>query len=175
MYSVLHGGVDKNLRVRSITELTRMEFDGHAIGGSVGKDKEELAEIVGFSMDHLRPLKKPIHLLGIGDLQAMNLCIPFGVDSFDSAYPTRLGRHGNLLVGDNGEMIDIKSPQYRRDFEPLNPKCGCYSCKNYTKGYIHHLMKAHEHAGHILGTIHNLHYMVQYMKQVREKILRDEI
>ncbi|MCH9608806.1 MAG: Queuine tRNA-ribosyltransferase [Chlamydiales bacterium] len=172
MYAVIHGGIDQTLRRHSCEVLTKEPFDGFAIGGSVGKNKQELFDLIAFTRP-LLPDEKPNHLLGIGDLTSLKELVPLGIDTFDSSYPTKAARHGLLLTSTGG--LKIEQAKHRRTFFPIEPKCTCATCQNYTVAYLHHLFKARELTALHLATIHNLHFMVQEMKMYREKILRDEI
>lgn len=172
MYAVIHGGVDASLRKESCSILTQMPFDGFAIGGSLGKTREEMVEMLTGMMPHL-PEDKPNHLLGIGDLESLDKCISLGIDTFDSSHPTRCARHG-LLFTSTGPL-KIMHASNKENFAPVDQQCSCMVCQKFSRAYLHHLFKASEMTGHTLATIHNLHYMVQLMAQYREKILRDEI
>ncbi len=168
MYGVIHGGVDKNLRTLSCAHLTKMDFDGFAIGGSLGKTRQEMFELLKFTTP-LLPENKPNHLLGIGDLESLETCITFGLDTFDSSHPTRCARHGLLFTAHGNVKILHNSNKER--FEPIDSICSCYTCKNYTLAYLHHLYKAKEMTGYTLATIHNLQFMVNLMAGYRRKIL----
>jgi len=170
MYAVVHGGVDAELRKRSCAELTALPFDGFAIGGSVGKTKAEMVEMLSVVLPRL-PEDKPNHLLGIGDLESLNACIPLGVDTFDSSYPTRAARHGLLLTEEGG--IKVERAENANHFGPIEHGCQCWTCKHFTLGYLHHLFKAKELTAYTLATVHNLTFMVELMRKVREK-LREE-
>ena len=172
MYSVIHGGVDKDLRAKSCKTLGNLPFDGHAIGGSVGKTKGEMLDMLSFTMP-LLPEEKPNHLLGIGDLPSLNDCFPLGIDTFDSSYPTKAARHG-VLFTKNG-TLKVTQGKFSTDFSPVDGSCSCYTCQNYTKAYLHHLFKAKELTAHTLATIHNLKYMVEFMEDTRRKIYDDMI
>ena len=168
MYAVVHGGVDQTLRKMSCDYLTKLPFDGFAIGGSLGKTRQEMFELLKFTMP-LVPKEKPNHLLGIGDLQSLEPSIKFGVDTFDSSHPTRCARHG-LLFTSQGNVKILHSSNKER-FEPIDKNCSCYVCKNFTLAYLHHLYKAKEMTGYTLATIHNLQFMVDLMAGYRQKIL----
>ncbi len=168
LYAVLHGGVDKNLRKKSVDYLLKLNFDGFAIGGSVGKDRYEMFDMLKFLMPNL-PEDKPNHLLGIGDLESIAGIVPLGVDTFDSSHPTRCARHG-LVFTKNGTMRVIKKGN-AQNFEPIEFGCQCSTCKNYSMSYVYHLFKAKEIAGLTLATIHNVHFMIELMKDYRRKIL----
>lgn len=172
IYAVVHGGVDPELRSLSAKTLTDMPFDGFAIGGSVGKNKQELKEVVAFTRP-LLPDDKPNHLLGIGDLSSLMELIPLGIDTFDSSYPTKAARHGLLLTRQGGLKIEQK--KYSMQFEPIEKECSCYTCQHYSLAYLHHLFKAKELTALSLATIHNLHFMVKTMAECRKRILEDAL
>lgn len=172
MYAVIHGGVDPDLRQLSCRTLTDMPFDGFAIGGSVGKNKQELEEVVAFTRP-LLPDDKPNHLLGIGDLPSLAALIPHGIDTFDSSYPTRAARHGLLLTHEGG--VKIEQLKYRQQFTPIENGCACPTCQKFTLAYLHHLFKAKELTALTLASIHNLHFMVTLMSRYRALILSDQI
>lgn len=191
MYCVLHGGIDRDLRALSVDVLTALPFDGIGIGGSLGKNRTELDELLQFLMP-LIPRDKPNHLLGIGDLESVPRSVPHGIDTFDSTYPTRSGRHGTLFMkgsadgfapparslkitsGGGGEHGNGRSLKFHFD-TPVDPHCSCYTCKHYSRGYLHHLFKSSEPVAQTLGTIHNLHFMSEMMNNMRELILLNEI
>lgn len=172
MYSVIHGGISKELRKESCDVLTKLPFDGHAIGGSMGKNREEMIEMLSFVMP-LLPEDKPNHLLGIGDLASIEPCITRGVDTFDSSHPTRCARHG-LLFTTKG-FVKIGHAENKLAFRPIDDACSCYTCQNFSRAYVHHLFKAAELTAYTLATIHNIHFMVQLMADYRNKILNDEL
>jgi queuine tRNA-ribosyltransferase len=172
MYAVIHGGIDKELRSRSCETLTRLSFDGFAIGGSIGKNRSEMFELLDHTMP-LLPEDKPNHLLGIGDLPSLEGSIPKGIDTFDSSYPTRMARHGVVLTGNGNLRVE-----HRRNadhFGPIEPGCTCPTCQRFSLGYLHHLFKAKEMTAMSLASIHNLHFMVQLMQRTREAILNGDI
>lgn len=172
MYAVIHGGIDPELRKASCDFLTPLPFDGYAIGGSVGKNKEEMHELLKFTMP-LLPDEKPNHLLGIGDLPSIDRSIPLGIDTFDSSYPTRSARHGILLTNDGN--MDITKAKYAKDSSPVDANCPCPCCTNFSRAYLHHLFKAHELTSMALASAHNLRFMVQHMQRYRELILDNAI
>ncbi len=172
LYAVVHGGIDKDLRKKSAEYLTKLPFDGFAVGGSVGKNRQEMFEMLKFVMPRL-PKDKPNHLLGIGDIESLKGIIPLGVDTFDSSHPTRCARHG-LLFTNKGTLRIIKSGN-SQVFGPIEEGCTCPTCQNYSLSYIYHLFKAKEIAGLTLATIHNVHFMVKLLDDYRRKILLDEI
>lgn len=172
MYAVIHGGVNKDFRLLSCKTLSQMAFDGFAIGGSLGKTREEMESMLSYTLPALDPTR-PRHLLGIGDIPSLEMAIPLGVDTFDSAYPTKAARHG-MALAKNG-AIKIDQGIYKDDPRPLEQGCLCHSCQHYSRSYLHHLSKAKEMTLYTLMTIHNLHYMASLMEDVRMKIIRDEI
>jgi queuine tRNA-ribosyltransferase len=172
MYAVIHGGIDPELRKKSADYLTALPFDGFAIGGSLGKNRAEMIEMLTQLMPNL-PKDKPNHLLGIGDLPSIEECIKLGIDTFDSSHPTRCARHG-LLFTANGNLKILNS-EHKQAFEPIDKECECTVCKNYSRAYLHHLFKAKELTAYNLASIHNLNFMVKLMADYREKIKNNEI
>ncbi len=172
MYAVIHGGIDAQLRAESCSYLSKLPFDGFAIGGSLGKNRQEMLEMLTLLMPQL-PYDKPNHLLGIADLPSVHSVIPLGIDTFDSSHPTKCARHG-LLYTINGN-ITITQGRYKQDFAPIDIACDCYTCTTHSRSYLHHLFKAHELTAYTLATIHNVRYMVNLMKRYRQDILDDII
>ncbi|MBX7067552.1 MAG: tRNA-guanosine(34) transglycosylase [Parachlamydiales bacterium] len=172
MYAVIHGGVDPEMRKLSCDTLSEQPFDGFSIGGSLGKTKEEMVGMLTALLPRL-PEEKPNHLLGIGDLESLSQCIPLGIDTFDSSYPTRAARHGLLLTQEGG--IKVGRGDNANHFAPIEHECTCWTCQNFTLAYLHHLYKANELTFFTLATVHNLHFMVELMRKVRESILQDQI
>lgn len=172
MYAVIHGGTNPDLRAMSCNTLTQLPFDGFAIGGSLGKNHQEMFDLLDFVVPQL-PSDKPNHLLGIGDLKSLETVIKRGVDTMDSSHPTRCARHGLLFTKQGGMKILHQSNKERFTAPELD--CTCFVCTNYTVAYLHHLFKANEMTGYTLATIHNLHFMMNLMAEYREKILHDEL
>lgn len=172
MYAVIHGGVDKELRMYSCATLTQLPFDGYAIGGSLGKTRTEMVDMLSYTVP-LLPEDKPNHLLGIGDLDSLDACIRLGIDTFDSSHPTKCARHGLLFT--TAGNLKIMQSSNRESFIPIDPGCTCIVCQKYTRAYLHHLFKAKEVTAHQLATIHNLHFMVQLMANYRQRIMNDEL
>jgi queuine tRNA-ribosyltransferase len=168
MYAVVHGGTDPDLRKQSAQYLASLPFDGCAIGGSFGKKYEDMIVMLNHLMPHM-PQEKPNHLLGIGDLKSVKEIIKRGIDTFDSSYPTRCARHGLLFTSTGAQKI--LQAKHKYDFNPIDKQCSCYTCKNYSAAYLHHLFKAHELSAYSLATIHNLHFMIQLVKNIRIEIL----
>lgn len=172
LYAVIHGGIDNALRTHSAHYLTQLPFDGYAIGGSMGKTREQMITMLTQLMPQL-PTDKPNHLLGIGDLSSLEACIPLGIDTFDSSHPTRCARHG-LIFTEQGNL-KINHSAMKTDFRPFDENCSCYTCINYSRAYIHHLFKAHELTGYTLASLHNIHFMVRLMARYRSRILNGEL
>ena len=125
-------------------------------------------------MSHL-PKDKPNHLLGIADEPSIRACVPLGFDTFDSCFPTRAGRHGTIFSKSRGRFILRSNAKWSKCFEPIDPDCPCPTCQNHSIAYLHHLYKTNEPNAVVLSATHNLFYMGQLMKSIREAILRDEI
>ncbi|MDP3889567.1 MAG: tRNA guanosine(34) transglycosylase Tgt [bacterium] len=172
IYAVIHGGIDPRLRTISATFLTKLPFDGFAIGGSLGKTKEQMISMLNLLLPQL-PKDKPNHLLGIGDLYSIGACIKLGIDTFDSSHPTRCARHG-LVFSKQGDK-KILNTVNKTNFRPIDETCTCFTCQNYTLAYLHHLLKAKEMTAYTLASIHNIHFMVQLMAEYRNNILDGDI
>lgn len=172
MYAVIHGGIDPRLRSLSCEYLTQLPFDGFAIGGSLGKTREQMFDMLAHAMP-LIPTDKPNHLLGIGDLLSLEHCIKQGIDTFDSSHPTRCARHG-LAFTKRGNLKLLNSVN-KTYFRPIEDDCTCSTCRNFTVAYLHHLFKAKEMTAYTLASIHNLHFMVELMANYRRKITEGEI
>ncbi|MEC8307245.1 MAG: tRNA guanosine(34) transglycosylase Tgt [Chlamydiota bacterium] len=169
---VIHGGLSEDMRKLSCRTLTRLPFDGFAIGGSLGKNKEEMIPLVAFTRKQLPP-EAPIHLLGIADPPSFPHCIPLGIDTFDSAYPTKAARHGTLFTSQGN--LNITRKVHAREQIPVAPNCPCATCTHYSRAYLHHLFKAHELTAYSLATIHNLTFMKEMMVNYRQQILHNTI
>jgi len=172
MYAVIHGGVDQDLRTKSCAYLTSLPFDGFAIGGSLGKTRGQMFDMLAYTMPQI-PVDKPNHLLGIGDLESLAQSIQLGVDTFDSSHPTRCARHGLLFTSYGNNKILNSANRFA--FEPIDKNCSCMVCQKYTRAYIHHLFKANELTGYTLASIHNLAFMIQLMANYRTKIMNNEL
>lgn len=172
MYAVIHGGIDNALRKESCDFLTNLPFNGFAIGGSMGKNKEEMHNLLSYTLPCL-PEEKPNHLLGIGDLASIERSVPLGIDTFDSSYPTRSARHGILLTAQGN--LNVTKAEYAAHFGPIEKDCRCPTCSRFTAAYLHHLFKARELTSMSLASAHNLYFMVQLMRKYREAILEDRV
>lgn len=169
MYGVVHGGTDRELRRLSIEYLASLPFDGFAVGGSLGKDRLEMFELLRYLMP-LLPADKPNHLLGIADEESVREAVPLGVDTFDSCNPTRLGRHGTLMT--RAGTLKIKLEKFADDHRPIDPEMETIP---FSRAYLHHLFKQHEPLYTTLGSLHNVLYMNHLTRELREAIMRDEV
>jgi queuine tRNA-ribosyltransferase len=168
LFGIVQGGMYPELRERSLDGLRRIGFDGYAIGGlSVGEPAAERIKI----LDHLKtrmPADRPRYLMGVGKPEDIVEAVLRGVDMFDCVMPTRNARNGHLFVRQG--VIKIRNARYRHDENPLDSQCDCYTCRHYSRAYLHHLDKCHEILGARLNSIHNLHYYQQLMQGLREAI-----
>ncbi len=176
IYAVIHGGINQALRTQSCSILSNLPFDGFAIGGSLGKNRQEMIDMLTYTVP-LLPSGAPNHLLGIGDLESVDACIRLGIDTFDSSHPTRCARHGLLFVTSMSGTghVKILQTKYKNYHEPIDSMCECYTCIHYTAAYIHHLFKAKEMTGLALASLHNLHFMIKLMKNYQRAILEDKV
>jgi queuine tRNA-ribosyltransferase len=168
LYGIIQGGVYQDLRQQSIDFVNEHDFFGHAVGGSLGATKDQMDEVVSFTVSRLRK-DRPIHLLGIGAVRDIFAGVRQGIDTFDCVHPTRIARHGGALVkGAEREHIQIRNACYREDEKPLELDCGCSTCQGYSRAYLHHLFKAKEILGMQLLTIHNIYFMNTLLKDIRQ-------
>ena len=171
LFGIVQGGEYEDLRKLSATELVKMNFDGYSIGGtSVGETKETMYKMIEYATKYL-PQDKPRYLMGVGSYDAIIEGVMRGVDMFDCVLPTRIARHGALMTSQG--RVNIRDKQYEFDFSPLDPECDCYTCRNYTKAYLRHLYKCDEGFGKRLLSIHNIHFLLNLTKQIREAIKED--
>jgi queuine tRNA-ribosyltransferase len=172
VYGIVQGGVFEDLRIESTRYVAESNVDGVAIGGSLGQRKEQMREVVGWSLAALPP-EPPRHLLGIGDVDDIVHAVGAGVDSFDCATPTRLARHGTALVDDPGRRwrLDLTKGSYRKSREPIDSDCSCPACREHTRGYLHYLIRANELTAKRLISLHNLTFMAELMRGMREAIV----
>jgi queuine tRNA-ribosyltransferase len=168
LFGIAQGGRDENLRKKSAEFLKGLDFDGYGIGGSFAK--EDMSTAVKW-VNEILPEEKPRHLLGIGEPEDLFMGIENGVDLFDCVAPTRLGRNGTIYTKD-GKII-IMNKQFREDFSPIEEGCECYSCKNYTRAYIAHLFHGKEMLAGTLASTHNLYFILNLVKNIRQSILDD--
>jgi queuine tRNA-ribosyltransferase len=162
LFGVVQGAQFEDLRRAAARDLGSLEFDGFGIGGALEKDR--LETIVGWVSQEL-PEDRPRHLLGIGEPDDLFAGVAAGADTFDCVMPSRVARNGAILS--RAGRYNIVTAANRRAFEPLDVECTCYTCAHYTRAYVHHLSKADEMAGHTLATIHNVHFLVDLVDQMR--------
>ncbi|MBY0379783.1 MAG: tRNA guanosine(34) transglycosylase Tgt [Burkholderiales bacterium] len=168
LFGIIQGGMYNDLRNQSLDELMNIGFDGIAIGGlSVGEPKEEMNRMLDYLKDKL-PQDKPHYLMGVGTPEDLVYGVSCGIDMFDCVMPTRNARNGWLFTRFGN--IKIKNAKYKNDITPLDSSCECYTCQNFSRAYLHHLFKIGEILGARLNTIHNIHYYLQLMSEIRESI-----
>jgi len=173
LFGIVQGGEYEDLRKYSAEETVKMNFDGYSIGGtSVGEDKETMYKMVDYGIKYL-PEDKPRYLMGVGDPIDIIEGVIRGVDMFDCVLPTRLARHGNAFTR-NGR-INFNNAKYKEDFTKVDDTCDCYTCKNYTKAYIRHLIVSDEALGGRLLSIHNIRFLIKLTEELRESIKNDNI
>ncbi len=174
LFGIVQGGAYRDLREESARVIGGMPFEGLAIGGSLGKSKREMHAILDWTIP-LLPEDKPRHLLGIGELQDIVEAVTRGIDLFDCAAPTRWARNGALIVSreiaENVEQrMNISNARYAMDRTPIDSTCDCYTCKNFSRAYLHHLHRAKELTYYRLASIHNLRIMARFMRELRAAI-----
>jgi queuine tRNA-ribosyltransferase len=168
LFGIVQGGMHEDLRSESLAGLDDIGFDGMAIGGlSVGEPKEDMQRILAHTAPRM-PVHKPRYLMGVGTPEDLVHSVKAGIDMFDCVMPTRNARNGHLFTrfGD----VKIKNARYKTDTGPLDPSCSCYTCQNFTRGYLHHLFRCGEILGGMLNTIHNLHFYQTIMAEMRAAI-----
>lgn len=171
LFGIVQGSEYEDLREMCAKELAAMDFDGYSIGGtSVGEDKETMYRMVDYATKYL-PKDKPRYLMGVGAVNDLLEGISRNVDMFDCVLPTRIARHGTLMTSHG--RINIKKAIYRDDFGPIDEKCDCYACKNYTRAYVHHLFRCKEGLGNRLMSIHNIRFLIKLMEDARQAIKED--
>lgn len=172
LFAIVQGGVFKELRKQSAEELMQMGFDGYALGGlSVGEPKDMMYEMINYTTP-LLPIDKTRYLMGIGDLNDVLEAVSAGIDIFDCVMPTRNARNGTLFTSRG--RISIKREEFKQDSSPLDPECGCYTCRNYSKAYLRHLYMSREILSMRLNTYHNLHFYLEFFRKMREAIKNGE-
>ncbi len=182
LYGIVQGGVYEDLRTTSAQCVNETPFFGNAVGGCLGAGVNQMDDIVALTMSILTP-ERPVHLLGIGNLRDIFANVLSGIDTFDCVHPTRLARHGGALVphavaeqyGSKREHINLMNAQFAHDATPLDANCTCHTCQNFSKGYIHHLLKVKEQLGQQALTTHNVHTMNRVLEDVREGIAEETL
>jgi queuine tRNA-ribosyltransferase len=166
LFGIVQGGREETLRKKSAEYISSLDFDGFGIGGSFAKEDMQTAVLW---VNEILPKEKPRHLLGIGEPEDLIMGIENGVDLFDCVAPTRNGRGGTLYTSHG--KINIRNAEFREDLKPIDAECQCEVCKNYSRAYLCHLYRAHEMLGGTLGSMHNLYFIVNLVKRLRQAIL----
>ncbi|HBC92063.1 MAG TPA: tRNA guanosine(34) transglycosylase Tgt [Pelotomaculum sp.] len=173
LFGIVQGGTFADLRRQSALDLVELDFPGYAIGGlSVGEPKAVMYEMIDVTVGFLPP-DKPRYLMGVGSPDCLVEGVVRGIDMFDCVLPTRIARNGTVLTR-HGKLV-VRNAEYARDFEPLDPTCDCYACRNYSRAYIRHLIKAGEVLGIRLTTIHNLRFIQRLMEEIRDAVRKGNI
>lgn len=176
LYGIIQGGWFDDLRRESTEAISAQPFDGIAIGGSLGNSKQDMHQVLDWTVPRLDD-DRPRHLLGIGEIDDIFECVARGIDTFDCVSPTRIARRGSLLLSpqaggsqENKFHINIKTAKFKEDEQPVDPNCSCSTCRTYTRAYLRHLYVSRELSYFRLATLHNLHFMLRFMEEVRESI-----
>lgn len=173
LFGIIQGGEYEDLRRRSAEALVELDFPGYAVGGlSVGEPKDVMNRVLEFTTP-LMPADKPRYLMGVGSPDSLIDGSIRGIDMFDCVLPTRIARNGTLMTSE-GRMV-IKNAKYARDFRPIDENCDCYTCKNYTRAYVRHLLRTEETFGLRLTSYHNLRFLIKLMEDVRQAIREDRL
>ena len=173
LFGIVQGGEFEDLRKKSAVETVKLDFDGYSIGGtSVGEDKETMYKMIEYSTKYL-PEDKVRYLMGVGDPIDIIEGVIRGVDLFDCVLSTRIARHGNAFTR-NGK-INLRNLKYREDFTPIEMDCDCYTCRNFTKAYIRHLITSDELLGGRLLSIHNTRFLIKLVEDLREAIKENKV
>jgi len=176
LYGIIQGGWFEDLRQESTQAISAQPFDGIAIGGSLGNSKQDMHQVLDWTVPKLDD-DRPRHLLGIGEIDDIFECVARGIDTFDCVSPTRIARRGSLLLSpqaggsqENKFHINIKSAKFKEDRSPIDPYCSCSTCAAYSRAYLRHLYVSRELSYFRLATLHNLHFMLRFMEEIRESI-----
>lgn len=173
LFGIVQGGMYKDLRIESAKATAAMDLPGIAIGGlSVGEPKDIMYEILEAIMPYL-PKDRPRYLMGVGSPDCLVEGFMRGVDMMDCVLPTRIARNGTFMTS-RGRLV-IRNAQYAQDFTPVDPECDCYACRNYTRAYIRHLFKAGEILGARLASYHNLYFLINLTKKIKQAIYEDRL
>lgn len=171
LFGIMQGGMHYDLRKRSAEAIVELDLPGYSIGGlSVGEPKELMLEVLDYCVDFL-PADKPRYVMGVGTPDYIFEGVERGVDMFDCVLPTRVARNGQAMT--SGGPLNLKNKRFEKDFSPLDHKCDCYTCRNYSRAYIRHLVKSNEIFGSMLLSNHNLAFLVNMMRGIRKSIEED--
>ena len=174
LFGIVQGGYFKDLREYSAKETVKLDFDGYSVGGVANdhESKEDMYKAIDYSVPYL-PQDKLRYLMGIGEPIDIIEGVIRGIDIFDCVLPTRIARHGQVFTK-HGKM-NLNNSKYREDFSPIDKECDCYTCKNYTKAYLRHLLNTGEMLGGRLLSIHNIRYLIRLTEEIREAIKEDRL
>lgn len=180
LYGILQGGVYEDLRRQAVDFVNDHSFFGHAIGGSLGAEKQQMYDVVAFTMSHLNP-ERPVHLLGIGGIADIFKGVQSGIDTFDCVHPTRLARHGGALIraaqneDTHKEHINLRNQRFKYADESIDADCACETCGTYSRAYLHYLLRANEMLAMQAITMHNVTYMNRLFEAIRAAIVTDTL
>jgi queuine tRNA-ribosyltransferase len=184
LYGIIQGGIHKDLRAESTEFVNSQPFFGHAIGGSLGANKQQMQEVVEFTASSL-VTDRPIHLLGIGGTIDIFHGVEQGIDTFDCVHPTRLARHGGALVpaavaqetgaATGREHLNLRNAQFREDAQPIDTSCFCETCRTFSRAYLHHLLRSQELLALQAITVHNIAFMSRLMKDIRNGLRQGDL
>lgn len=183
LFGIVQGGTAVENRKNSVEYLARLDFDGYALGGlAVGEPREEMFKILE-SVAPLMPEDKPRYLMGVGFPEEIVFAVKQGIDMFDCVIPTRHARHGQLFAFRDRHDVEkpgfyrtlaISNEEFKEDFKPVDPACGCFTCQNYTRAYLRHLFKTKEMLGQRLASLHNVRFYLELMSIIRSQIAAEE-
>jgi queuine tRNA-ribosyltransferase len=169
LYGIVQGGIFRDLREASTQTLIELDFPGYAIGGlAVGETKAEMYQVLDW-LHPVLPAEKPRYLMGVGAAEDIVNAVMRGVDVFDCVLPTRLARHGSAMI--EGGRLNLRNAEHAVAAGPIDPECACYTCRHFSRAYLHHLVKAKEILSHVLLTTHNVHFLLSLMRRLRRAIL----
>ena len=173
LFGIVQGGIFPELRAQSARFMTDLDLPGYAIGGlAVGETKAQMAQTLD-AVNPLLPANKPRYLMGVGAPEDLVRGVLSGIDMFDCVLPTRLARHGSAMVA--GGRMNMRNARYEADPAPLVETCGCYTCRNFSRAYLRHLVKANEILGHMLLSTHNIHFLLTLMSDIRKALRKGEL
>jgi queuine tRNA-ribosyltransferase len=172
LFGIVQGGLVQELRQKSALSMTSLNFDGYAIGGlALGETRAERKSIVNFTTDYL-PVDKPRYVMGLGDTLGLVDLIEEGIDMFDCVWPARLARHGKLIIGNS--YINIKNNKFKNDSSPIDKNCTCFTCKNYSKAFLRHILRNEPTSAWMYLTVHNIIQTEIMLDEARKSILESD-
>ena len=173
LFGIVQGGIFPDLREQSARFLMELDFPGYGIGGlSVGESKADMYAMLDV-LNPILPQDKPRYLMGVGEAEDLVNGVLRGIDIFDCVLPTRLARHGAALVA--GGRLNMSNAEFKRDPKPIDPACDCYTCRHFSRAYLRHMVKSNEILGHVLLTTHNVHFLLDLMRRLRNHIFDGSI